>query len=389
MSLLRLLATAIGVVLLASCRSIDAPRGGGPPLPSRAVGCDSPPAARLARNGDRLPPPADCPADCPRIYPRIYPEHCVVAVEPPVRQAGGCLICDGGDGGSPARPLGREGLANLTAGDTVARYRGIDEAEDSASIAVSNCTCVFSPRFSSVRQVTRPFEESLATTTGGVITEDTTETGTAATPVVAERHRDLPATTRGRRTGLGIEARNLPLGVAEELLPDAAIGGERARGGTAEQLTASAERRRRPHTSVGFDVPYAWTCLRQAMVRVGEVDADVVTADAGTAVLRIEQEGRAELTLSKQAGSPTARAGEELDFTIVFFNSGETPLVDVVIADSLPKRLVYVDDSADASRPASFSTAIGEDGATVLAWRLEETLAPGEEGFVRFRTQVR
>jgi len=117
--------------------------------------------------------------------------------------------------------------------------------------------------------------------------------------------------------------------------------------------------------------------------------AEVVAADRGTATPRFEEPGRAELTLCKRAGSDTARPGEELDFTIFMLNSGDRPLAGVVLADALPARLSFVEGSAAASVPADFSTATGDDGSTVLTWRLRESLPAGASGFVRFRTTVR
>ena len=99
--------------------------------------------------------------------------------------------------------------------------------------------------------------------------------------------------------------------------------------------------------------------------------------------------GRAELTLCKRAGTDTARQGEELDFTIYMLNSGDRPLTGIVLADALPARLVYVPDSAAASVASAFATETGDDGSTVLTWRLQRTLRPGESGFVRFRTVVK
>ena len=140
---------------------------------------------------------------------------------------------------------------------------------------------------------------------------------------------------------------------------------------------------------VGFDVPIAWTCIKAANVLVNDQAAEVVAVDRGTATLRFEEPGRAELTLCKRAGSDTARPGEELDFTIFMLNSGDRPLTAVVLADALPARLRYIPDSAAASVPADFVTETGDDGSVVLTWRLQETLRPGESGFVRFRTIVK
>ena len=177
--------------------------------------------------------------------------------------------------------------------------------------------------------------------------------------------------------------------MADELLPDAAIGEEHPQAAANDQNTEPLSRVQDIRDLVGFDIPFAWTCLQQASVMVGEKPAAVVSSDRTTATLRIEEEGRAELTISKSAGSPSARAGEELDFTIAFYNSGDRPLADVVLVDALPQRLSYVADSADATVPATFSTGEGDDDSVVLTWRLSGTLQPGETGFVRFRTIVR
>jgi uncharacterized repeat protein (TIGR01451 family) len=136
-------------------------------------------------------------------------------------------------------------------------------------------------------------------------------------------------------------------------------------------------------------VPLAWTCVKGAQVLVGDQAAEVVASDQGTATLRLEEPGRAELTLCKRAGSDTARVGEELDFTIFLLNSGDRPLADIVLVDALPKRLALVPQSAASSLPADISTGAGDDGSVVVKWRLTGSLAPGAGGFVRFRTIVR
>jgi len=144
-----------------------------------------------------------------------------------------------------------------------------------------------------------------------------------------------------------------------------------------------------PRLAIGFDVPLAWTCVQAAQVTVKGESADVVAADRGTATLRLEQPGRCELTLCKQAGSDTARSGEELDFTIYLMNSGDRPLEDVVLADAIPERLILIPGSAVSNLPAEIGTETGDDGSVVVRWRLEQVLRPGEGGFVRFRTKVR
>jgi uncharacterized repeat protein (TIGR01451 family) len=149
-----------------------------------------------------------------------------------------------------------------------------------------------------------------------------------------------------------------------------------------------ARRAQTPLVKVGFDVPIAWTCVKGANVLVNGQTPQTVAVDHGTATLRFEEPGRAELTLCKRAGSDTARPGEELDFTIFMLNSGDRPLTDIVLVDALPGRLKLIPESPAASLPADFSTEQADDGAVVLKWRMKATLRAGESGFVRFRTIV-
>ncbi|MGA0038861.1 MAG: hypothetical protein ACO3NZ_03345 [Pirellulales bacterium] len=401
MSWLRIGSIAMTAVLLASCRSM--PRqdqsssavvgslGSGPvefrPIEPTRVSSNSNRVGAAMPDGEiqQVSFSAACEPGVP--CPPCEPQLMAVPMAR-LPRAGGCLICDGGDHLAPAKVRDGE-LVQLTAGDTVAKYRAEDDLEHETCIAVSNCTCVFAPRFASVREVVRPFEGSVIASTSRLESDRSLEIDTGLDPVVSGSRRIGPDTTRQNATGLGIETATVALGVEKELLPDAAIGEEHPQAASNEQDVQPVSRVLDVRDVVGFDVPFAWTCLQEASVMVGEKPAAVISSDRTTATLRIEEEGRAELTISKSAGNTTARAGEELDFTIAFFNSGNRPLADVVLVDALPQRLEYVADSADATVPASFSTGHGDDGSVVLTWRLNETLQPGETGFVRFRTLVR
>ena len=189
--------------------------------------------------------------------------------------------------------------------------------------------------------------------------------------------------------GIAVQDRLGPLAVDQGDMPNEDDGVVGPVEDSADQTPELERQRQRPLVKVGFDVPIPWTCIKAANVLMGEQSAQVVAVDRGTATLRFEEPGRAELTLCKRAGTDTARSGEELDFTIVMLNSGDRPLTGIVLADALPTRLDYVPQSAAASVEADFATETGDDGSTVLTWRLKETLRPGESGFVRFRTIVK
>jgi uncharacterized repeat protein (TIGR01451 family) len=317
----------------------------------------------------------------------------MTSVQPvqPVPMVGPCLVCDGGDARAPAMPVARFGLKNLTSGDTVARYRAADDSPDDCDVHVtaSNCACVYAPRFGSVRQVTRPHEDARPIGPRGLAIDVATEAKIDLQPVCRTTQAFAPEAARKALPGMALEERLGPLAVDQEDPVHESGGLVQPVEDVRDEHLEGAALVQTPRMMVGFDVPLAWTCARAAMVMVGRQQAEVVAADRGTATLRLESPGRAELTLCKRAGSDTARVGEELDFMIYLFNSGDRALTDIVLVDALPGRLEFVPGSAAANQPAAFVTEKGDDGSVVLKWQFQHTFKPGESGFVRFRTVVR
>ncbi|MFN9368962.1 MAG: hypothetical protein ACK6CT_09385, partial [Planctomycetia bacterium] len=353
----------------------------GPTVRRTAVETPCPPLPRLATES------------CPHGAGRCGPEACGPQACPPpafVPTAGPCLVCDGGDAGAPARPRGSDGIANLTAGDTVARFRAADDGPDADEVRLvaSNCTCVFAPRFGAVREVVRPFEDAAPQGPRGIALDTHVGQETRLQPVARNTQNLGPESARKALLGIAVADRRGPLAVDQGAGPHE----DRGTAGPAVRLQADEPGFGRsslpPLTQIGFDVPMAWTRIQAANVLVGGQAAKSVAMDMGTATLRFEAPGRAQLTICKRAGTDTARSGEELDFTIFLLNSGDRPLTDLVVVDALPARLTLVPESAASSLPAAFSTEKGDDGAVVLKWTLDATLQPGESGFVRFRTLV-
>jgi uncharacterized repeat protein (TIGR01451 family) len=417
---LRILAIGTSAIILASCRSLTAPAlmpiaavvhseeaqeaEASPEEPDtvRQAGLEVPcaPLPRLPRHGLR-------PGRC--LTGRCATGMCstgacstgncqpVACLPPPaVPVVGPYLVCDGGDHAVPAKPIGRFGIKNLTAGDTVARYRPADavidpdgdEAAD-ACLTTSNCACVYAPRFASVREVIRPHEEAAPVGPKGLAVDALAEAAVDNLPVLGRTHSLVPEAARKSQPLLAVEERLPPLAVDQNDLPTEADSLENPVERVLDEQPLLASLVQTPRIKVGFDVPFAWTCVTAAQVTVNNQTAEVIAADSGTATLRLEEPGRCELTLCKRAGSDTARVGEELDFTIFLLNSGDRPLNDIVLVDAIPTRLELIPDSAASNLPADISTEAGDDGSVVLTWRVQHTLRPGESGFVRFRTIVR
>jgi uncharacterized repeat protein (TIGR01451 family) len=428
---LRLLAIATGAVILASCRSLPTPAVVSTatvtmlPEPNPASTGAAPAAPAPSRSGDdasdweadvrradgsaafggieRTGLEAPCPA-LPRLEAAapagcrdgqcavgICPSQVCIPCDRPPPLVGPYLVCDGGDACAPARPRGADGLANLTAGDTVARYRAAGDGPDAADvcIAVSNCACVYAPRFGSVREVVRPFEDAAPQGPRGLALDTLAGEQTRREPVWGSTQNVAVEAARKALPGVAVEENLGPLAVDQGALPheDDGVAGPVVR--VAEDQPELARRSQRPLLQVGFDVPVAWTCVKGANVLVAGQTPQTVSVADGTATLRFEEPGRAELTLCKRAGSDTARTGEELDFTIFMLNSGDRALDDIVLVDALPERLALIPGSPASSLPADFTTDKADDGAVVLRWRIKATLRPGESGFVRFRTLVR
>jgi uncharacterized repeat protein (TIGR01451 family) len=444
---LRILAIATGAIVLASCRSLAPVVGGAgtlaivtdeqPPAPdhettSAATVGDAGPATLASRGAwDAAPPAVDghimrtgleapCPPlprlggcrDCRSVVPpwqpsgpegvlirRCGPNGCRDGGCPPVvcppcdplpPLAAPCLVCDGGDACAPARAVGVDGLKNITAGDTVARYRPAGDDPDALTVRLtaSNCACVFAPRFGSVRELVRPAEEAAPEGPRGLALDTLAGQRTQLLPVLDNSQRVAVEAARTALPGVAVAERLGPLAVDQRHLPFEDDGRQKPAERTVDDQPTLARRSLPPLVVVGFDVPIAWTCIKGANVLLDGQAAETVAADRGTATLRFEEPGRAELTLCKRAGSDTARTGEELDFTIFVLNSGDRPLTDIVLVDALPKRLALIPQSPAASLPAEITTESGDDGSVVIKWRLTTTLQPGASGFVRFRTIV-
>lgn len=365
---IRILVIALCVIVLCSCRAITMPSTGVIGVASR----ESPPDACHSQPVDVAMPMNVSTMTLPR--PAVP-----------------CPICDGGDHGAQARAVGDDSIGNLTMGDTVARYRIADATSgpDDVRVAVSNRTCVYSPKFASVRQISLPSERSVLVGVRGMAQEEPVAAEVRLDPIRDNVQNLTLESTRRTEIGLGVEEK-IGLGSVGQLeRSEGTDKSEKPSARIADVHIAHARRQQSLTQLVGFDVPAAWTRIRAVNVCVNDLTPQTVSSEQGTATLRFEQPGRAELTISKQAGSNTARIGEELDFTIFILNSGDRTLEDIVLVDALPDRLVLLQDSPSSSLSADITTENASDGSVVLKWHFLEPLVAGDSGFVRFRTVVR
>ena len=96
------------------------------------------------------------------------------------------------------------------------------------------------------------------------------------------------------------------------------------------------------------------------------------------------------LTVTKEVtpSGPVA-VGDGVTITIRYRNTGNRPVSDVVVNDSLSGRLEYVTGSQQSDRAANFTAMANEAGSVVMRWELPGTIMPGQGGTVKFRARVR
>jgi uncharacterized repeat protein (TIGR01451 family) len=96
------------------------------------------------------------------------------------------------------------------------------------------------------------------------------------------------------------------------------------------------------------------------------------------------------LTVTKEVSpSGPAQQGDVVTITIRYKNTGNKPVSDVVVNDSLSGRLEYVPGTQESDRAANFTTIPNDAGSVVVRWELPGTLLVGQSGTVRFKAKVR
>lgn len=106
-------------------------------------------------------------------------------------------------------------------------------------------------------------------------------------------------------------------------------------------------------------------------------------------IVRIDSDDKhAILRVCKVASKISAKAGEQVDFSIRFDNLTGRPIGNVTIIDNLASRLDYIADSAECSLKANFSSERNEVGSLVLRWEIIDPMPANSGGIIRFRCRV-
>jgi uncharacterized repeat protein (TIGR01451 family) len=248
-----------------------------------------------------------------------------------------CFV-DGGDKGAPLGigPFGR--LGGLDPTDVGVEYT----IGGKRRVTCSNVVCICSPRFL-IRRVelvpvglvlpVRPIENIMAK--GPIIHQE-------LRPVMAEIAREKPTELAGR------------------IRPIAYVG----------------------RVATGFFIgtirPQVHAQVEGVRVEAAYVEPEVLTGPL------------CPLTVTKEVSpSGPVPIGEVVTITIRYKNTGNRPVSDIVVNDSLSGRLEYVVGSQQSDRAANFTATANEVGSLALRWEMPGTILPGQGGVVKFRAKVR
>jgi uncharacterized repeat protein (TIGR01451 family) len=83
------------------------------------------------------------------------------------------------------------------------------------------------------------------------------------------------------------------------------------------------------------------------------------------------------------------KIGDVVTITIRYRNGTNHAVGDVVVSDSLSPRLEYVSGSGESDRPTNVTTEPNTVGSQIVKFEIPGTIAPGQEGVVKFKAKVR
>lgn len=297
------------------------------------------------------------------------------------------FICDGGDH-PPQVVLRRDDtLGNLDPEDTVVHYT--TQAGD-IEIKETNRTCLYAPRFGSVRKITGALAGDLAVGAAqvdrpqGANRVDLNLPGLVVTDAVELGHADAARridAMRERNRGVPVEGLQQPEQAADVM---AALVGL-----TIADLNELRDDQKAQLERLALSA-VAWALDEAVEVTIAELKPPTLTRDQqlrGFTIYDFPDAGR--LRICKLADRSDARPGEIVNFAIRVENVGDSPVNTVVITDNLTTRLEYVEGSQTCSGGAEFEATANQALSLKLQWKLTDQLRVGESVTIRFQCRLR
>jgi uncharacterized repeat protein (TIGR01451 family) len=296
-------------------------------------------------------------------------------------------VCDGGDE-DPAAVVKQDwNAAGVGATDTVMYYETLG---GQVCVRPSNRTCVYAPRFGSVRQIVGPGSAENALSTNRVhapqaVTDvlDRNLAGSVAlkSRVIGQKQVHMLDRLNDQQQGIRVQSIVPPTPVKTIHAPvvnqDRTVLEESLGRDWAEFLDGRIE---------------VVTLINPEAIQVllgDQVVALVRDMKQTSEVFLYETPDKCSMRLTKTASHQMATSGDRIRFTIRFENMGSQKLGNAVILDSLSPRLSYVEGSQQCSVEAQFSVEPNEVGSDILRWDIRSAVESQQGGVISFDCLVR
>ena len=178
----------------------------------------------------------------------------------------------------------------------------------------------------------------------------------------------------------GLNGTHSPQGIRERAAAMSEIGREKPVGAIVTQRPRAYIGPVGTSFFIGSSHPVIFGQVDGVAVKGAVVEPEVLTAYPGVAPLTVAKSVDAKGQLE---------SGSIVTFTIRYTNTGNKPITELTLSDSLSGRLEYVPGSNQSDRAANFSATANEAGSAVVKWDMPGTLLPGQGGTVRFKAKVR
>jgi uncharacterized repeat protein (TIGR01451 family) len=298
-------------------------------------------------------------------------------------------LCDGGD---RDRSVHYEGYTRngLDTEDTIVEFT---EHTGKERVRPTNRVCIYAPRFSTIRTISRPHEGMRLDEIAGVgQSVGTDQFHTRLKPKHHIRNEmSGRVLVRSRASGLDSEQFQGNLSQAKRLaIHDKLLNVYQdltfIRAGRLDSADAA-------RLNYGIKASLVWSrelypviAAKTDGVMTGTHEAHVAT------IVAIDDKGSdkpGDLRVVKLADKETALPGDIVEFTIRYDNMGSNTVHHVRVVDNLTPRLAYVDDSATSDREGRLVVEDNGEGSLVLVWELTQPLPPKTGGVVSFKARVR
>jgi uncharacterized repeat protein (TIGR01451 family) len=279
-------------------------------------------------------------------------------------------------------------IAGLEQEDTVAHYVTVDGRR---VVEPSSKVCIYAPRFAAVRKVQATFADEQVLQPIGIgqplqlAGAIETEGAIGNTQNVRLGRHFAANKTQGYNTTVSDGALSRvvgPVGFENAFMPyeDLAI-----------IRTGKLDQREAARLIEAATAAITWTHEQAVQIVVDEQAATEAVSDEQVEVTFTidDPAGPANIRVIKIASTDAALSGDIVDFTIRLDNLGGKPVGNVTLVDNLTTRLEYVEESAQSSLEAKFTTEENDGGSLVLRWDFGEPLVPRDGGLVRFKCRVR